>query len=150
MIRRQPGSTRADALLPYTTLFRSVLSGYPVSNRLFRSAALARQVDALIGQGGISHIVAFSGQMAQYLPARFDGPVLMDFVDVDSAKFRAYAEQDRRQPLHWVHKREARLLAAYEAKVARHVAASLFVSEAEAALFRGQSGLGADKVRAVA
>ena len=130
-------------------LARAVLTGDPVSNRLFRSAALARQVDALIGQGGISHIVAFSGQMAQYLPARFDGPVLMDFVDVDSAKFRAYAEQDRRQPLHWVHKREARLLAAYEAKVARHVDASLFVSEAEAALFRGQSGLGADKVRAV-
>src|SRR3546814_20843378 len=127
MIRRQPGSTRADALLPYTTLFRSVLSGYPVSNRLFRSAALARQVDALIGQGGISHIVAFSGQMAQYLPARFDGPVLMDFVDVDSAKFRAYAEQASRQPLHWVHKREARLLAASDAKVATPVTASLVV-----------------------
>src|SRR3546814_8329301 len=57
--------------------------------------------------------------------------------------------RSRRQPLHWVHKREVRLLAAYEAKVARHVDASLFVSEAEAALFRGQSGLGADKVRAV-
>src|SRR3546814_1547373 len=41
------------------------------------------------------------------------------------------------------------MLAAYEADVARHVDASLFVSEAEAALFRGQSGLGADKVRAV-
>src|SRR3546814_6826931 len=53
-------------------LARAVLTGDPVSNRLFRSAALARQVDALIGQGGISHIVAFSGQMAQYLPARLD------------------------------------------------------------------------------
>src|SRR3546814_16954927 len=73
----------------------------------------------------------------------------MDFVDVDSAKFRAYAEKDRRQPLHWVHKREARMLAAYEADVARHVDASLFVSEAEAALFRGQSGLGAGQVREV-
>src|SRR3546814_15523641 len=73
----------------------------------------------------------------------------MDFVDVDSAKFKTYAEQDRRQPLNWVHNREARMLAAYEAKIARRADASLFVSEAEAALFRAQSGLGADKVRAV-
>jgi sugar transferase (PEP-CTERM/EpsH1 system associated) len=130
-------------------LVQAVLHGAPVSNRLFRSGALARHVDTLIAQGAISHIVAFSGQMAQYLPARFDGPVLMDFVDVDSAKFATYAEQDRRQPLNWVYAREARVLGAYEAHVARRVDASLFVSEAEAALFRAQTGLGAEKVRAV-
>jgi sugar transferase (PEP-CTERM/EpsH1 system associated) len=130
-------------------LAQAVLHGEPVSNRLFRSAALARHAAALIGQGAVSHIVAFSGQMAQYLPARFDGPMLMDFVDVDSAKFATYAEQDKREPLHWIHAREARVLAAYEAEVARRVDASLFVSEAEAALFRSRSGLGADKVRAV-
>ncbi|WP_188235798.1 TIGR03087 family PEP-CTERM/XrtA system glycosyltransferase [Sphingopyxis sp. LK2115] len=130
-------------------LAKAVLRGEPVSNRLFRNAALARHVDALIGQGDVSHIVAFSGQMAQYLPTRFDGPVLMDFVDVDSAKFGTYAEQDRRQPLHWVYKREARVLGAHEAAVAARVTASLFVSEAEAALFRQRSGLGEDRVRAV-
>ena len=130
-------------------LVKAVLRGELVSNHLFRNAALARHVDALIGQDQVSHIVAFSGQMAQYLPARFDGPVLMDFVDVDSAKFAAYAKQDRRQPLHWVHRREARVLGAYEAAVAARVSASLFVSEAEAALFRQRSGLGEDKVLAV-
>ena len=130
-------------------LAQAVLSGDPVSNRLFWNAALAEHVGALLALGTVSHIVAFSGQMAQYLPARFDGPVIMDFVDVDSAKFRAYAEQDKRQPLNWVHAREARTLAAYEAKVARQVDASLFVSEAEAALFRQQSGLGGDIVFAV-
>jgi len=130
-------------------LAQAVLRGEPVSNRLFKNAALARHVDALIRGGFITHIVGFSGQMAQYLPADFDGPVLMDFVDVDSAKFATYAEQDRRQPLHWVHAREARVLGAYEAAVARQVEASLFVSEAEAALFRHRSGLGSDKVRAV-
>lgn len=130
-------------------LIQAVLHGEPVSNRLFRSAALARHVDNLVEQGGITHIVAFSGQMAQYIPAAFGGAVLMDFVDVDSAKFATYAEQDKSQPLNWVHKREARVLGAYEAEVARKVDASLFVSEAEAALFRAQSGLGADKVLAV-
>ncbi|MBR2175072.1 TIGR03087 family PEP-CTERM/XrtA system glycosyltransferase [Sphingopyxis sp.] len=130
-------------------LAQAVLCGEPVSNRLFRNAVLSRQVDNLVGRGGITHIVAFSGQMAQYIPTGFDGPVLMDFVDVDSAKFATYAEQDKRQPLNWVHAREARVLGAYEAGVARRVDASLFVSEAEAALFRKQSELGADKVRAV-
>lgn len=130
-------------------LAQAVLRGEPVSNRLFKNAALARHVDALVRGGSITHIVGFSGQMAQYLPADFDGPVLMDFVDVDSAKFATYAEQDKRQPLHWVHAREARVLGAYEAAVARRVDASLFVSEAEAALFRARSGLGADKVCAV-
>ena len=130
-------------------LAQAVLHGEPVSNRMFRSTALARHVDALIGQGDVTHIVAFSGQMAQYIPTGFDGPVLMDFVDVDSAKFATYAEQDKCQPLNWVHKREARVLGAYEAGVARRVDTSLFVSEAEAALFRKQSELGTDKVRAV-
>lgn len=130
-------------------LMQAVLRGEPVSNHLFRNAQLARHVDGLAGQGGITHIIAFSGQMAQYIPTGFDGPVLMDFVDVDSAKFATYAEQDKHQPLNWVHAREARTLGAYEAEVARRVDASLFVSEAEAALFRSRSGLGADKVRAV-
>ena len=128
---------------------RAVLRGEPVSNHLFRNARLARHVDDLVRRGGITHIVAFSGQMAQYIPADFDGRVIMDFVDVDSAKFRTYAEQDKRQPLNWVHAREARTLGAYEAEVARRVDASLFVSEAEAALFRNRSGLGPDDVRAV-
>jgi len=127
----------------------AVLRGEPVSNRLFRNAALAEHVGALLALRTVTHIVAFSGQMAQYLPADFAGRVLMDFVDVDSAKFATYAEQDKRQPLNWVHAREARKLGAFEAQVARTVDASLFVSEAEAALFRRQSGLGTDTVHAV-
>lgn len=127
----------------------AVLHGEPVSNRLFRNAALAEHVGALLALRTVTHIVAFSGQMAQYLPADFAGRVLMDFVDVDSAKFATYAEQDKRQPLNWVHAREARKLGAFEAKVARTVDASLFVSEAEAALFCRQSGLCTDTVHAV-
>ncbi|MGH6651408.1 MAG: TIGR03087 family PEP-CTERM/XrtA system glycosyltransferase [Sphingopyxis sp.] len=130
-------------------LAQAVLLAEPVSNRLFRNAALARHVGGLIRHGDISHIVAFSGQMAQYLPADFDGPVVMDFVDVDSAKFATYAAQDKRQPLHWVHAREAQRLGDYEAEVAGRVDASLFVSTAEATLFRDRSGLGEAHVRAV-
>lgn len=130
-------------------LTQAIFRGEPVSNRLFRNAALREHVGALLALGTVTHIVAFSGQMAQYLPAEFGGRVLMDFVDVDSAKFATYAEQDKRQPLNWVHAREAKRLGAFEAQVARAVDACLFVSEAEAALFRRQSGLGAEAVHAV-
>src|SRR3546814_5393323 len=37
MIRRPPGSTRTDTLLPYTTLFRSLRS-YPARRRSFLAA----------------------------------------------------------------------------------------------------------------
>lgn len=130
-------------------LVQAVLRGEPASNWLFKNAALQRHIRGLFNHASISHIVAFSGQMAQYLPTAFDGPVVMDFVDVDSAKFATYAAQDKRQPLNWVHAREAKRLGAYEAAVAQTVDTSLFVSEAEAALFRVQTGLGADTVRAV-
>ena len=48
-----------------------------------------------------------------------------------------------------VHAREAKKLGAFEATVTRAVSVSLFVSEAEAALFRAQSGHDAGEVRAV-
>src|SRR3546814_18619467 len=35
MIRRPPRSTRTDTLCPYTTLFRSVITGTPVENNTF-------------------------------------------------------------------------------------------------------------------
>jgi sugar transferase (PEP-CTERM/EpsH1 system associated) len=76
--------------------------------------------------------------MAQFVPARCPVPVIMDFVDVDSAKFSAYAEQDPFGPMRWVHAREGRLLAQWETAVANRAAHALFVSEAEAALFRSR------------
>ena len=81
----------------------------------------------------------FSGQMAQYLPA--DRPAVMDFVDVDSAKFGQFANTAA-LPLRAFLRREARLLGAFEREVAARVAASLFVTDAEAALFRAGGGGG--------
>jgi sugar transferase (PEP-CTERM/EpsH1 system associated) len=123
----------------------------PASAAMFANRQLGRHVSGLLRHGNITHIVGFSSQMGQYIPPRthFSGPVVMDFVDVDSAKFAAYAEQDQRQPMHWVNAREGRLLAAYEAALAHRVDASLFVSKAEAALFRARSGMAADLVHGI-
>ncbi len=122
------GKSRAVAAM------EALASGRPVSLTAFAAPALRRAVDAVLAGQAIDANYCFSGQMAQYLPDA-GPPVVMDFVDVDSAKFAGYASRGL-PPLRWLMRREARLLGAFERQVAARVAASLFVSEAEAALFR--------------
>ena len=120
----------------------------PLSCGLFGGGGMAEHVSDVIATRPISHIVVFSGPMAQFIPARFAGRVTMDFCDVDSAKFTAYAAADRAlSPMRAVHAYEGWRLAAWEKAVAQRADMALFVSEAEAALFRARAGLGADKVR---
>jgi glycosyltransferase involved in cell wall biosynthesis len=110
----------------------ALATGRPVSLTAFASSAMQAAVDRVLPRVG--GIYCFSGQMAQYLP---DGGarVVMDFVDMDSAKFAGFADGSR-GPMRWMMRREARLLGAFEQEIAARVSASLFVSEAEAALFR--------------
>jgi sugar transferase (PEP-CTERM/EpsH1 system associated) len=119
----------------------ALASGKPVSLTAFGSKAMQHWVDARIAGGTISHIFAFSGQMAQFVPADFGGRFVMDFVDVDSAKFESYSDEGGGL-MRWVYQREGKKLAAFEAEIARRADISLFVSEAEAQLFRERSGAG--------
>jgi sugar transferase (PEP-CTERM/EpsH1 system associated) len=126
--------TKANAL----AAIQALASGRPVSLAAFDHPAMHRAV-AMIMAEGIDAVHCFSGQMAQYLPP--DVPAVMDFADVDSAKFQQLATGSR-QPIAWLLRREARLLAAYERAVAAQVSASLFVTDAEAALFRNGGATG--------
>jgi polysaccharide biosynthesis protein PslH len=122
----------------------ALAKGQPVSLTSFGSRDMQNYVDATLVSGKISHIFVFSGQMAQYLPADFSGKLIMDFVDVDSAKFESYAGEGPKNLsggfMRWINEREGKKLSAFEAEVAARSNASLFVSEAEAALFRDRSG----------
>ena len=111
----------------------------PISLTSFGSRSMQDWVDERLSSGAISHIFVFSGQMAQYVPADFAGRLIMDFVDVDSAKFESYAGEGS-QFMRWINAREGKKLAAFETEIASRADASLFVSEAEAAMFRGRSG----------
>lgn len=117
----------------------ALAKGAPVSLTSFGSRTMQHYVDATLASGKIRHIFVFSGQMAQYVPADFAGKLIMDFVDVDSAKFESYADEGGGF-MRWVHEREGKKLSEYEAEVANRADASLFVSEAEAKLFRDRSG----------
>lgn len=116
----------------------------PVSLTSFGSRAMQDWVNERLVTGSISHIFVFSGQMAQYVPTDFDGRLVMDFVDVDSAKFESYANEGPKGAgggfMRWINAREGKKLAAFEAEIADRADASLFVSKAEAALFRDRSG----------
>ncbi len=114
---------------------RGLLTGQPLSVAAFASPGMRRFVERTLATAAIDTIVAFSGQMARFVPEALDGRrFLMDFVDMDSAKFAAYAAQ-RRGPAAWLDAREARRLAAFERDVAARADASIFVSAAEATLF---------------
>ncbi|KQS51058.1 MULTISPECIES: glycosyltransferase [unclassified Sphingomonas] len=116
----------------------ALATGRPVSLTAFAHPAMQAAVDRVMPH--VDGVYCFSGQMAQYLPVDAP-PVVMDFVDVDSAKFAGFAA-DSRGPMRWMMRREARLLGAFERQVAARVSASLFVSTAESTMFRDGGATG--------
>jgi sugar transferase (PEP-CTERM/EpsH1 system associated) len=101
----------------------------------YRDASLHRWVDDTVGREGIGTAVVFSSSMAQYAEGRPGLRMLVDFVDVDSAKWTEYADRHP-WPLSWLYRREGRALLAYERRIARESARAFFVTEQETALFR--------------
>lgn len=126
--------------------FQALKQGKPISLTAFRDASMANYVREKLASGRIGTIYVFSSQMGQYVPDDFAGRVIMDFVDVDSAKFDAYAEKSR-GPMGWVNGREGRLLAAEEARLAARADFNLLISRAEADLFAQRLGVLARQVR---
>jgi len=137
LIRRTKGTPRAG--------LEALATGRPVSLTAFDNHAVQAAVDHALSVYPIGTVFVFSSQMAQYVEG-FSRRVVMDFVDMDSAKFAAYADATK-GPMRWIMRREARLLLAHDARVARVATASLFVSEAEAVLFRKLAV--ADRVHAI-
>ena len=122
----------------------ALFSGRPASVEAFRQRQLQAKVDELLRSGAIGTIYAYSGQMGQYVHGGQSARFVMDFVDMDSAKFAA--QGTRRGLSGFAHRREALRLFAFEKAVAERADISLFVSEAEAELFRTRSDLGADRI----
>lgn len=142
IVQRNPGKIGAAA--------SALVGGLPMSVSLFDDKALHAYVAETLASQPISHIFVFSGQMAHYVPEDFSGRFLMDFVDVDSEKFVGYSKDPAISfAMRQIYAREAKQLSAFEHKTAARADVSLFVSEAEAALFRDRSGLDSGRVRAL-
>ena len=114
---------------------RGLVQGEALSLPYYRSPRLAEWVLRTVGEHEIRAAVAFSGPMAQYLGVPGLARRVVDFCDVDSAKWTQYAAEHR-WPMSWLYRREGERLLAFEREAAAQVDASLFVTEAEANLFR--------------
>ena len=130
VLRMRPGLARLASL-------RGLLLAEPLTVPYYRRHRFRRWVDQTIDRHGIRHAVVFSSAPADYLlGSRYAGiRRVVDFVDVDSDKWAQYAETVS-PPMRWVYRREAIHLRAFERRVAAEFDASVFVSAAEADLFR--------------
>lgn len=124
-------------LLPVRARIKSLvglIGGDPLTLHYYRDATLQRWVRDTVRREHIDAAVVFSSSMAQYVDG-LDVPMLVDFVDVDSAKWTGYAEHHR-WPMSWLYRREGLQLLRYERAVAARSRRSFFVTENETALFR--------------
>ncbi len=126
--RLQPRRARLASLA-------GLLAGDALTLHYYRNAGLRRWVAQTVQRENISAAVVFSSSMAQYAQAHPELPMLVDFVDVDSAKWTEYAPRHR-WPLSWLYGLEGRRLLACERTVAAQAQRSFFATEKETALFR--------------
>lgn len=144
-------SVYAPSLHPRWARLRSLgtlLSRQALSVAYYRHAGMRRWVAELVRLQRPSTVFVFSSAMGRFVPDRFDGRVLVDFVDVDALKWREYGARHQ-GPLRYLYRREWRALLRYDRQLARRADHALFVSEPEAALFRELVPESATKTTAV-
>lgn len=118
---------------------RAFLTGQAISLPYYASGEMQRWVDQVVAAKNIQHVFVYSSVMAQFVASFDDGSMrrVVDFVDVDSDKWRQYAE-GKSGIASWVYRREWKTLASFENEVAAQCDHALFVSPQEADLFRQQ------------
>ena len=118
------------------TCLRGLLTGEPLSVTFYHDKGLAAWVRRILTEVKPAVVFICSSNMAPYvLDTGLRPPVcLVDLADVDSEKWRAYAETGS-FPMNWVHSREWRLTAKLENRIAHEADWSTFVSPQEARLF---------------
>jgi len=140
--------THLVALNKRTARLRSLaglLSGRALTLPYYRDRRMARWVDGVLRSRPIKAVFVYSAAMVQYVESADNIRRLIDFVDVDSDKWRQYKDS-LSGPRKWVYNREAERLLRYERHAAALADASFFVSAAEAALFRQLAPESAAKV----
>jgi sugar transferase (PEP-CTERM/EpsH1 system associated) len=143
-LKKMCGETCFVALHATLAKLRSLAAlgtGEPLTLRYFRNPDLARWVGDILASGRVERALVFSSAMAQYVERVPSGHRLrrvLDFVDLDSDKWRQYSRRTR-GPMRWLYRREAESLFEFERRYAMAFDASFFVSEAEARLFTAQA-----------
>ncbi|RJR29494.1 MAG: TIGR03087 family PEP-CTERM/XrtA system glycosyltransferase [Desulfobacteraceae bacterium] len=121
--------------------FTAFYSGMPLSIPYFYERDLQVAIDELLSRHKFDAVVCFSSPMAEYIfrsvleEKGWKRPrMIMDFCDVDSAKWNEYAKLTR-FPFSQIYGRESRLLKDYERRVAESFDRLIFVSKREQVVF---------------
>lgn len=108
----------------------------PITLPYYHSHEMQRWVDETIVEQQVQRVLIFSAAMAQFVEPHLPNikHSVLDFVDVDSDKWRQYAAEKSGIKA-WFYNREARLLQNYETNMANAFDFSTFVSDDEASMF---------------
>lgn len=140
---------RLDRRRAKAASLRGLLTGEALSVVFYRDRGLEKWVRRVLDTVRPDLIFVFSSNMAPYvLDLKRTAPLMVDLVDLDSEKWLSYSKTHG-FPMNWVYRREARKIAELEARIAREADWSLFVSEAEAALFQKREPMFRGKVHHV-
>lgn len=112
----------------------ALIGKQPLSNRFYFSKALQKWVNSILQKHSAIPVVAYSSTVAQFVMNSVEastGSKIIDFVDIDSDKWRQFAER-KRWPMSWIYNREFKSLQAFELKACEWADTSYFVSKREA------------------
>ena len=128
---------------------RGLLTGEALSVAYFQDRGLAGWVRRVTGTIRPAATFVYSSNMAPYiLDLPKTGIRIVDLVDVDSEKWRTFADRTE-GPMRLVYRREWRKIAALEQRIARESDLCAFVSDAEAGLFASQHPACAAHIRGI-
>ncbi len=132
--------------MPKLTCATGLLTGEALSVTFFRDRGLQNWVANVVARVKPDMIFVNSSNMAPYiLDQPRTGKRVVELGDVDSEKFRSYAETAS-APMRRIYQREWRLVRQLERRVALECDYSVLVTEPEAALFRRAVPEAADKI----
>lgn len=111
---------------------RGALVGAPLSVARFRHVGLMRWVQRVLTEVRPDVVYVYSSAVAQYLPAQAlpRQGLIIDFVDADAEKWRAYAEKAP-IPLRWVFGAEFRKLVQFDRTALGQATAGILISNTE-------------------
>lgn len=122
--------------------------GEPLTLHYYDSPRLHDWVRQTLATRQIDAVLVFSSSMAQYTEGLGDLPILVDLVDVDSAKWTDYAASHA-WPMSWLYRREGERLLAYERAVVARACRSFLVTDREVELFGRLAPESAGRVEAL-
>ncbi len=137
-----------DPLASKVRSLKGLITSQALSIPYYENKQISAYVEQVISKG-VDKVLVFSSAMAQFvISTRFDLKMVVDFVDIDSDKWRQYSKS-KRWPASWIYDREYKKLFDWEHRVADRVDHSLFVSEKESSMFRELVPTVAEKVHSI-